>query len=196
MTKALGQLIADDSLEPAFQALMLTMPSFRDIALSIGDDLDPDAIHEARRRLKKSLGKSLKEQLEKLYDKSAIKAGYKPDAAQSGKRALRNAALSLLTASGILTLLLVADYSHGERKLEEARSACARSLRTLDGYTCDGRGVLREPAGAPTADTDVVGRLRDCVADLGPTPRGVSQQVVDVAVARCAGLGPEAPERG
>jgi aminopeptidase N len=100
LAKALGLLVSDESLEPAFRALMLTMPSFRDIALSIGEDLDPDAIYEARLRLKKSLGKTLKDQLETLYEKHAIKAAYKPDAAQTGKRALRNAALSLLTAAG------------------------------------------------------------------------------------------------
>jgi hypothetical protein len=103
-------------------------------------------------------------------------------------RGWATATLSLLTAAGILTLLLIADYSHGERELEKARSACARDLRVLDGYTCDERGVLHEPAGAPMADTDVTERLRECVADVGPSLKGASQDVIDAAVARCAGF--------
>ncbi len=98
--KALAQLVADDALEPAFRALMLAVPPFRDIALAIGTDIDPAAIHTARLAFRQSLGKALKSQLEAIYDGYAVEGEYVPDAAGAGKRALRNAALSLLTAAG------------------------------------------------------------------------------------------------
>jgi len=100
LTRALGQLMADDDLEPDFRALMLTMPGFRDIALAIGEDLDPDAIYSARTLLRKSLGKALKPQLEEIYARYTVEDEYAPDGEQTGHRALRNAALSLLTAAG------------------------------------------------------------------------------------------------
>ena len=48
---ALGAILADKKLEPAFIALTLKPPSEADIAREIGHDVDPDAIFAARRRL-------------------------------------------------------------------------------------------------------------------------------------------------
>jgi aminopeptidase N len=100
LAKALGQLIADEALEPAFRAFALTIPGFRDIALAIGDDIDPEAIYAARRALRQRLGKTLKSQLEAIYADYAVAAPYSPDAGPAGRRQLRNAALGLLTAAG------------------------------------------------------------------------------------------------
>ena len=48
---ALGAILADDKLEPAFIALTLAPPSEADIAREIGHDVDPDAVFAARREL-------------------------------------------------------------------------------------------------------------------------------------------------
>ncbi|WP_088346619.1 MULTISPECIES: aminopeptidase N [Rhodomicrobium] len=98
--KALALLVADESLEPHFRAAMLMIPSARDIALAIGTDIDPEAIYQARRAFRESLGKALKSELETVYEAHAVAGDYSPDAASAGKRALRNAALSLLTVAG------------------------------------------------------------------------------------------------
>src|SRR5262245_9501837 len=45
---ALGAVLADGALEPAFVALALTLPGDADIAREIGRDVDPDAIFAAR----------------------------------------------------------------------------------------------------------------------------------------------------
>ena len=42
----------NDSLEPAFRAQVLEPPSEADIAREIGRDVDPDAIHRARERVR------------------------------------------------------------------------------------------------------------------------------------------------
>ena len=98
--KALGQLVADDKLEPAFRAMMMHVPSFRDVALAIGSEIDPEAIYTARLMFRQSLGKTLKSELERVYETNAVPGAYVPDAASVGKRALRGAALSLLTLAG------------------------------------------------------------------------------------------------
>ena len=53
---ALGAILADARLEPAFVALALAPPSEADIAREIGRDVDPDAIFAARRALRAAIG--------------------------------------------------------------------------------------------------------------------------------------------
>ena len=48
---ALGAILADGTLEPAFVALALTLPGEADLAREIGRDVDPDAIFAARSAL-------------------------------------------------------------------------------------------------------------------------------------------------
>ena len=66
--EALGRLIADESLQPAFRAAMLIVPATRDIMLAIGTEVDPKAAYEARRAFRESLGNALRSELESLYD--------------------------------------------------------------------------------------------------------------------------------
>ncbi len=97
---ALAKLVVDERLEPAFRALMLATPGIREVALGIGRDIDPDAIYRARRAFRQSLGEALKSELEHVYEANATPGPYSPEAESAGKRALRNAALALLTVSG------------------------------------------------------------------------------------------------
>ena len=98
--KALQAAISDKALEPAYQAALLNLPSDADIARDIAKNVDPAIIYRSRRQLMRMVGRSMGPQLEKLYRKNTITARYAPDAEQAGKRALRNAALSLLNARG------------------------------------------------------------------------------------------------
>jgi aminopeptidase N len=96
--RALGATLDDERLEPAFLALMLAPPSETDLAADIGSNVDPDLIHEARDRLKASLGRGLAERLERIWGQ--VEDGeYSPDAASVGRRALRHAALGLMAAA-------------------------------------------------------------------------------------------------
>jgi aminopeptidase N len=97
---ALGTVLGDGSLEPAFVALALTPPGEADIAREIGHDIDPEAIFRARRAMRIAIGNSLKDRLANTYESVATRGPYSPDAASAGKRALRNACLDLLAASG------------------------------------------------------------------------------------------------
>ena len=95
---ALKTIIADEKLEPAYVAELLRLPSESDIAREIARNVDPGAIHSARRQLVKLVGTLLGDDLERLYQKHASKGVFSPDAAGAGRRALRNTVLSLLAA--------------------------------------------------------------------------------------------------
>ncbi len=97
---ALAAILEDASLEPAFVALALAPPGEGDIAREIGHDIDPDAIFRARKALRADIGTRLGPALSMLYERMTLPGGYSPDAASAGRRALRNAALDLLAATG------------------------------------------------------------------------------------------------
>jgi len=98
--KALGAAIVSDDLEPAYRAELLKLPSQADIARVIGKNVDPALIHRAHRALSRLLGRTLGPTLESLYASMAEDGPFSPDATSAGKRALRNAALTLLSARG------------------------------------------------------------------------------------------------
>ncbi|MGN6573032.1 MAG: aminopeptidase N [Pseudolabrys sp.] len=97
---ALAALIENASLEPAFVALALVPPGEGDIARELGRDIDPDAIHRARRALRAEIGTRLGSALSTLYERLTVPGGYTPDATSAGRRALRNVALDLAAADG------------------------------------------------------------------------------------------------
>jgi aminopeptidase N len=99
---ALGRLLEDETLDPAFRALALALPSEDDLAQAAADAglvADPTAIHAARLTLMRAMAEALRETLADLYEALSPPPGtaYSPDAAQAAARSLRNACLGLLT---------------------------------------------------------------------------------------------------
>ncbi|HPE32464.1 MAG TPA: aminopeptidase N C-terminal domain-containing protein, partial [Parvularculaceae bacterium] len=78
---------------------LLRCPSEAELILG-ADKIDPDAIVRARKKVRESVAASLKGQLLNTYDRLRSNAPFEPTAEQAGERALKNAALSLLVASG------------------------------------------------------------------------------------------------
>ena len=97
---ALGAVLGDGTLEPAFIALALTLPGESDLAREIGRDVDPDAIFAARAGLRAVVGDHLAGPLFDHYRRLSESRPYTPDAAGAGRRALRNVCLDLLVATG------------------------------------------------------------------------------------------------
>jgi len=97
---ALAATLREPGVEPAYRAETLKLPSESDIAREIGKNVDPDAIHSAREWLRAEVALSLRSDLAGLYDANVLAGPYSPEAEDAGKRSLRNAALSLLAASG------------------------------------------------------------------------------------------------
>ena len=134
---ALGAFLdREGERDPAFAALVLAMPTEGDVANEIGAEIDPDAIHRARRTLRRHLGTALRPRLSALRDRLAdpASAPYRPDAASAGRRALRNACLDLVA---------VADPATGA---ELARAQIAAATNMTDRLA--GLGAL---AGIPGA---------------------------------------------
>jgi aminopeptidase N len=96
LMEALGAVLNDAKLEPAFIALMLSPPSDSDIAREIGSDVDPDAVFTARRKLRAAIGARLGAKLAETYRRMITPGPYRPDAQGTGRRALKNICLDLL----------------------------------------------------------------------------------------------------
>jgi aminopeptidase N len=96
--EAIGRALDDQSAEPAFKALLLTLPSESDLALAwVG--ADPAAIHESRDALRGCLATHLNDVLSRLHSDLRERGRFSADADAAGRRALRNVALELLAAN-------------------------------------------------------------------------------------------------
>ncbi|MHB8530932.1 MAG: aminopeptidase N, partial [Caulobacteraceae bacterium] len=94
--EAIGRALDDQSADPAFKALLLSLPSEPDLAV-IAPPADPAAIHRARGSLLGRIAVHLGTALRRLHGGPAG-AAFSPDAEAAGRRGLRNAALELLAA--------------------------------------------------------------------------------------------------
>ena len=95
-----GAILRDETLDPAFTALAITLPGEEEIAAHVagrGQVVDPGAIHDARRDLEASLAAALEPDLAAAYDTMETPGAYDPGAVPAGKRALRLRALAYLT---------------------------------------------------------------------------------------------------
>ncbi|SDW53184.1 aminopeptidase N [Roseicitreum antarcticum] len=97
---ALGKMLRDATLDPAFRALTLGLPSQDDMAQGLftaGHTPDPDAIHRATQGLRRAIATVLHDDLAQVYDGMSTPGAYDPGAVPAGKRALRLGALAHLT---------------------------------------------------------------------------------------------------
>ncbi|SEQ37831.1 aminopeptidase N [Thalassovita taeanensis] len=98
--EALQAVARDDSLDPAFRALAMGLPSQDDLAQTLfdmGHTPDPQAIWQALETLKQAMAQHMQDLLPRLYAQYQIEEAYRPDATQTGARALANTALALLS---------------------------------------------------------------------------------------------------
>ena len=97
---ALYLLTRDDTLDPAFRALALRLPTQDDLAQSLfeaGQSPDPTAIWAAHETLKQAMAERMQDLLPRLFAEHQVDAPYSPDADQASRRDLANAVLSLLS---------------------------------------------------------------------------------------------------
>ncbi len=130
---ALGAIVADRQLEPAFVAQVLTPPGEADIAREIGRDIDPDAIFTARSQLRAAIGAQLAQELSDHYQRLGDNAPYRPDAAGAGRRALRNVCLDLLVAAqhGDAVALAARQYQGADNMTDRQAALAILSLRDV-----------------------------------------------------------------
>ncbi len=115
LIEALTNALDNPKLDDAFLAQLFSLPDEADIAQQIGKNVDPDAVLAARRKIKRDIGLALKDRLAARYLKLTNNRPYSPDARSAGRRALRNACLDLLAATGDAN-----QYARAFRQFEQA----------------------------------------------------------------------------
>ncbi|HEX8961923.1 MAG TPA: aminopeptidase N [Rhodocyclaceae bacterium] len=121
LVAACARILADASaqrIDSAFAAEALVLPPEQVLAEEVasqGKTIDPDAIHRARRQLRRHLATSLVEAFEKLWHALAPTGPYAPEGEQIGRRALRNAGLAYLAEADAQAALprLMTQFEHG-----------------------------------------------------------------------------------
>jgi aminopeptidase N len=129
---ALGAILGNASLEPAFVSLALTLPSEADIAREIARDVDPDAIFAARAALREAVGRRLAADLDARYRALTDDGPYRPDAASMGRRALRNTCLDLMAAAQLPGAIALAAQQYRDASNMTDRMAALSTLSLRD----------------------------------------------------------------
>ena len=96
----IAAILRDDTLDPAFRALCLALPSEDDMAQALfdgGTTPDPIKIHHAVETLKVAMAQHVQDILPRIMAACTTQGPYSPDAKSAGKRSLGRAALGLLT---------------------------------------------------------------------------------------------------
>jgi aminopeptidase N len=94
---AVGAVIADTGITPAFKASMLNLPT-EDYIANLMEHEDPINLHAARKAVRRFVAEQHKGALRTLYDSLNVKRAFTPDAASMGERLLKRAALGYLAA--------------------------------------------------------------------------------------------------
>ena len=136
-TTALGNVLADETLDPAFKALVLDAPSVEEVSADMASrnvPVDPTAIHAAVKTMRKALGAALSGSLRETYDSMQVPGPYAPDAGSAGKRALANRCLSLLASASAKGLTLAQSQFDTAENMTQTMAA----LRELVNHSAPG----------------------------------------------------------
>jgi aminopeptidase N len=99
LAQSLAATVRDEALGAAYRAEALKLPSESDVARELARDVDTDAVHQARETLRAHIAEGIGETLKEIYENAKLEGFFSPDPESAGLRALRNAALDLLTAT-------------------------------------------------------------------------------------------------
>ena len=98
LTTALGRELDRAQEDPAFAALALRMPDLNELILSAKSP-DPEKLFQAREDLRRAVAGALRERLEAIA-RTRGETPFSPGADAAGRRALKSAALDLLSSLG------------------------------------------------------------------------------------------------
>lgn len=129
--EAVGLMLTDSSLDKALLAESLAMPSEGDLTEKM-DVADPDAIHEARRRLLEGLANELNQPLLQGYRDNKTDGPYQFNQKACGQRRLRNQILQILSATKSQTVIDMAVSQYHEADNMTDRLAAVIALANID----------------------------------------------------------------
>ncbi len=118
--KLLGEIAFNVTLDEAFRALCLSIPSESDIARELGANIDPDAILGSREALIKAVAETHAEKFAQLYNDLDQQGAFQPDAASAGRRALRNVLLDYLSAAEANPQRATSQFRHADNMTDRA----------------------------------------------------------------------------
>jgi aminopeptidase N len=93
--QAMRRALRDDTLDPAFKALLLELPDENELAEHL-DSVQPQRIHEVREAMLAQLAHALRDDWVWAFEQHQVGGAYAPEPSAAGRRALGNLALSML----------------------------------------------------------------------------------------------------
>jgi aminopeptidase N len=98
LVAAFRQTLLDETQDRAFIAHAITLPGESELATLMSESapIDPDAIHQARRFVTRTLAKSLQEEFATVFARNQTEGPYRVDPESVGRRSLKNAALAYI----------------------------------------------------------------------------------------------------
>jgi aminopeptidase N len=118
--KLLGEIAFNATLDEAFRALCLSIPSESDIARELGANIDPDAILGSRDALISAVAEAHAGKFAQAYKELEQKGSFKPDAAGAGRRALRNVLLDYLSVAEDSSKRAAAQFKNADNMTDRA----------------------------------------------------------------------------
>ena len=139
LARALRYALRDTTLDDAYKAELLRLPAVTDVAREKATKVDHAAIYEAHRIFSRAVADELADELNELYAHTSNCPVYSPDAKSAGRRALRNASLTLLTTRGTKD-----DYARLEGHYRQASNMtdAAHALYLIAGVDTQGRAKI------------------------------------------------------
>lgn len=94
-----NDILLDKSLEPAYRATILSLPSEGDLAQIIGKNVNPDAISKSLSVLKTALGETFEPARKNILSSLKSSDSFNAGAQETGKRSLRSLVMTYAVAS-------------------------------------------------------------------------------------------------
>jgi len=126
LIELIGEIAQDNTLEPAFRALALSLPSESEIARGLKHDVNPDHVLTAREKLLHDIALAHSAAFAELRCHLRSSKPYSPDADNAGKRALANILLDYLSCASQDPTLAYALYDTADNMTD--RGAALRIL--------------------------------------------------------------------
>jgi aminopeptidase N len=136
---AMRRALVDDSLDPGFRELALALPTETMIAEQL-DGADPQAIHDARQFMRRTLGQALRADWLAAWHAQQTPGAYSPDAVSSGRRSLKNLALHYLFANADAEVLALAETQFADANNMTDRLAALTALVNMLPVDQDAKG--------------------------------------------------------
>lgn len=133
-----GRVASDETLDAAFRALCLTLPTEGDIAREMGHNVDPDAIRASRDHLIAAIVSAYARDFASLYASLQQEGTFSPDAIPAGKRALRNVLLDYLSRYENSPARAAQQFADGDNMTDRAAALSILVHRFGDSHEAQG----------------------------------------------------------